>query len=131
MTNVRVYKMPKGAMKAELLALLKVAGCVIIDDEDGCFILIVILDSTLLQDEDFEDALFRATQEGCRVIGVWPKGTTSGETPECFEDYRSGTVIWDPARLCDVLGGKPRHDAPTGKPIEYPNTPRNQCKKHG
>ena len=130
MKNVRVYKMPKGAVKAELLELLTAAGCVILKEDEECLILIVLLGSDILQDEDLEDALLEATRDGCRVIGVWPKGTTSGKTPECFEDYHSDTVIWDPDRLRDAVKGKRQHDAQTGKPIDYPGTPRNKCHKN-
>jgi hypothetical protein len=131
MTKVRIYKMPKGAMKAELRELLSAAGCVIVEEDDECLVLIVLLDSDLLQDKDLENALLEAAREDRRVIGVWPKGVTSGKTPACFEDYRSDTVIWNPDRLRDAVKGKPQHDAPSGKPIPYPETPRNKCHKNG
>jgi hypothetical protein len=127
MKKVRIYKMPKGAMKAELTALLKVAGCVIVEEDDECFALIVLLDEYLLEDEYLAEALLDAARADCRVVGIWPKGTTSGKIPDCYEDYRSSTVIWDPTRLRDALAGSPQHDASTGTPIAYPKTRRNKC----
>jgi hypothetical protein len=120
--------MPKGAIKAEMLQLLKAAGCVIIEEDEECFVLIVLLDVELLEDGDLEEVLLAAAREKCRIIGIWPKGSTTGAMPVGFEDYCADTVIWDAARLsAAVLGKQPQHDAPTGTRVDYPTTSRNKC----
>jgi hypothetical protein len=128
MTNVRVYRMPKSAVRAEMLQLLKEAGCVIVEEDEEWVVLIVLLDVELLEDANLKVALLAAAHEKCRIIGVWPKGSTTGAMPEGFEDYCADTVIWDPVRLRAAVSGKqPQHDAPTGKPANYPRTSRNKC----
>ena len=96
------------------------------DDEVG----VVVLSPKCLADGSLEKAMEGAASRGCHVVGVWPPGTEIQDLPQAFEDYGGDTVIWDPARLRDIVlrpAARPKWPTPDDQPRAERPLKRNKC----
>ena len=99
-------------------------------DEDNDDVGVVVLAPECLEDLVLGDAVQEAVSRGCRVIGIWPQGSTDGRLPRAIEDYGASTVPWDPARLRDAIRpatSSPDWSTPDAQPRPQPPTKRNKC----
>src|SRR6185369_7043617 len=55
----------------------------LVGDGEACDpeILVIVLSDDVCASETIDDDLKKAVNEGCRVVGVWPKGTSDDATP--------------------------------------------------
>lgn len=142
MAKVRMHA-PADTKNAEALrSLLLDADCEIVgsDDQDifvptdasddgiGCPPpLVVLLPEDGTADAAFDQAVLKAVQAGCRVIGVWPSNGGGG-VPACLDDYGGDTVPWITARIRLAVVGTPQHRGANDDEAEAPDTKRHVCK---
>jgi hypothetical protein len=103
------------------------------DDQEGeCEpdVLVVVLTPELYEDDELEGVLRGETSRGSVIVGVWPRGASSGTAPPAFKKYSSDQVIWDREAIRRAICGdaaEPAYQDPTGAPQGAVKTPRNCC----
>jgi hypothetical protein len=146
MPKVRIYrKLLKAADEEALLQLLELAGCELVEAEEAETeepgiapdqveaapadeVLIVLINPGCEPDTDLEIEVRGAADVGCRVIGVWPRGTSTGKVPPALEKYGSDIISWSPETVREAVdGSSPQWETPAGTPRAEPVTKRNRC----
>lgn len=137
MKKVRIHRPEAGLIDEEdLLKLLREAGLEVeAESEDaGCEpeeeaeALIVVLATDLADDPDLERVLQDAEHDGCKIVGLWPRGMGGdGVSPPGFE-LGDDMVSWNPGSLKRAIGvSVPVCEAPDGRPARKPDRPHLKC----
>ena len=143
MTKIIIYQANLDEVgEEELQALLDELECdevefvAFSDDEaecseilDDCDAIIIILAPGMGDDAVLATVLRIAATKNCRVVSVWPRGSTGFDLPEPIESYGTDVLPWDGAKINGAACGDadPSFENPDGEPREEPETERNLC----
>lgn len=137
MRRIRLYATQAEA-SGEIAELLDEADCGTLDageqpasqdgtegDED---VFLVILTSELAEDKLLDEELRRAVANCSRIVGIWPRGASSGSAPASMKKYGFAQVPWNAEAVARVICGDATDRlTPKGEPEVVVETKRNTC----